>query len=70
MESTGIVGRIQCSRATYEMTHDVFDFEERTDVYVKGKGNLTTYLVAGKKKNIAINTVVAPAATTFTSTQQ
>lgn len=49
MESTGIPGRIQCSRETYSRVHDVFSFEERPNVQVKGKGTLTTYLFIGEK---------------------
>ena len=48
MESTGISGRIQCSRTTYERVHDLgFDFDERK-VEVKGKGLLQTYILNAK----------------------
>jgi class 3 adenylate cyclase len=45
MESTGLPGRVQISRATYERVHDLFPFEEREGIEVKGKGTMTTYLV-------------------------
>jgi guanylate cyclase 2F len=45
MESTGIPGRVQISRDTYARIHDQFQFEERNDIEVKGKGIVTTYLV-------------------------
>jgi guanylate cyclase 2F len=45
MESTGIPGRVQISRATYERVHDVFEFQERNEVEVKGKGLMTTYVL-------------------------
>ncbi|EFC42187.1 membrane bound adenylate/guanylate cyclase with PAS domain [Naegleria gruberi] len=47
MESTGVPGRIQLSRSTYERTYDLFEFEERK-VSVKGKGECKTYLVKEK----------------------
>eukprot|EP00762_Andalucia_godoyi_P006032 ANDGO_00102.mRNA.1 Adenylate cyclase len=45
MESTGVPGRIQIARPSYEQvaTHPDFTFEER-EVNVKGKGVLSTYL--------------------------
>jgi len=52
MESTGIAGKIQCSRTTYERVFDAFEFEERQDVIIKGKGNMTTYILKNKKKSI------------------
>ncbi len=45
MESTGIPGKIQVSRQTYERVHDLFEFEEREGVEVKGKGTVSTYIV-------------------------
>jgi hypothetical protein len=46
MESTGIPNRVQISRQTYERVHDLFKFEERTGIEVKGKGQVTTYVVS------------------------
>ncbi|KAG2375198.1 hypothetical protein C9374_010202 [Naegleria lovaniensis] len=45
MESTGIPGRIQVTRQTYERVYDLFEFDERKGVEVKGKGTLTTYML-------------------------
>jgi hypothetical protein len=50
MYSTGVKGRIQVTRKVYERTYDVFKFEERRGVSVKGKGTMVTYLVSSKKK--------------------
>ncbi len=36
---------MQCSRAVYERCHDIFEFEERTGVQVKGVGEMAAYLV-------------------------
>nr|CAG4712123.1 unnamed protein product [Naegleria fowleri] len=47
MESTGIGGRIQISRQTYERVYDLYEFEPR-EVEVKGKGLQTTYLLSQK----------------------
>ena len=45
MESHGMVGRIQVSAATYRHVRDTYQFEERGEVEVKGKGRLRTYLL-------------------------
>jgi class 3 adenylate cyclase len=50
MESNGIPGRVQCTRATYERAYDCFLFEERKNVFVKGQGEMTCYLVTAEKE--------------------
>ncbi|MCU0424645.1 MAG: hypothetical protein MUF71_03350 [Candidatus Kapabacteria bacterium] len=50
MESSGEAGRVQCSEATYNALKDLFDFEERGTIEVKGKGAMKTYFVLGRKK--------------------
>jgi class 3 adenylate cyclase len=47
MESSGTPGRIQVTRATYELLEDEFRFEPRGRVEVKGKGEMETFLLAG-----------------------
>lgn len=49
MESHGIVGGIQVSGDTYELLQDKYIFEERGVVNVKGKGEMFTYLLTGRK---------------------
>ncbi|NER39429.1 MAG: guanylate cyclase [Oscillatoria sp. SIO1A7] len=49
MESHGIPGCIQVSTATYEQLKDKYLFEERGTIRVKGKGDMTVYLLVGKK---------------------
>jgi class 3 adenylate cyclase len=49
MESHGLPGCIQVSAATYERLKDEFVFEERSPIQVKGKGEMTTYLLIGPK---------------------
>jgi guanylate cyclase len=47
MESNGTPGRIQITRATYDLVRDAFVCEERGTIPVKGKGEMETwYLVA------------------------
>jgi adenylate cyclase len=45
METTGVAGRIQVTQATYERVKDQFEFEPRDSVEVKGKGQVSTYLL-------------------------
>ena len=47
MESTGVPGRIQVSPETHDATKGEFAFESRGPVEVKGKGQMTTWLLTG-----------------------
>ena len=49
MESHGLPGAIQVSAATYEATKDLFDYEARGAIAVKGKGEMTTYFLIGRR---------------------
>jgi class 3 adenylate cyclase len=49
MESHGLAGRIQVTQSTYECLRDEYHFEERGPIPIKGKGEMTTYLLIGKK---------------------
>ncbi|ASV09245.1 adenylate cyclase [Leptospira interrogans serovar Canicola] len=49
MESHGEPGRIHCSEAVYESIKDLFLFEERGVIPVKGKGPMRTFFLLGKK---------------------
>lgn len=49
MESLGIPGEIQVTTETYERLRDKYLFEERGIIPVKGKGEMTTYLLKGRK---------------------
>ncbi len=49
MESHGLAGRIQVTQSTYECLRDEYQFEERGLIPIKGKGEMTTYLLIGKK---------------------
>ncbi|NER03938.1 MAG: PAS domain S-box protein [Okeania sp. SIO3C4] len=48
MESSGIDGEIQVTSVIYQRLKEKFVFEERGEVSIKGKGNMTTYLLKEK----------------------
>jgi class 3 adenylate cyclase len=48
MESHGLVGAIQVTESTYERLRDQYRLVKRGTVYVKGKGEMTTYLLVGR----------------------
>jgi class 3 adenylate cyclase len=52
MESSGIPGRIQVTEAVYERLRSTYDFEERGEIEVKGKGRLCTYLLTGRRSAV------------------
>lgn len=52
MESHGIGGTIQITRATYELIKDEFVCEPRGTVDVKGKGEMEVWLVHSSKENL------------------
>lgn len=49
MDSTGVPGRVQLPANCLPQLQDRFIFEQRGQVYVKGKENMNTYLLVGKK---------------------
>ena len=49
MESHGLAGVIQVSETTYECLKDQYLLEKRGVIQVKGKGEMTTYLLTGKR---------------------
>jgi adenylate cyclase len=49
MESHGIPGKIQVTAATYERLQEQYLFEKRGVIPVKGKGEMTTYFLKGRK---------------------
>ncbi len=48
MESHGIPGAIQVTDSTYKYLRDKYVFEERGKIQIKGKGEMTTYLLIKK----------------------
>ncbi|NEP11433.1 MAG: response regulator [Symploca sp. SIO2C1] len=49
MESSGIPGEIQVTATTYERLNKKFLFEKRGSITIKGKGEMTTYLLKSRK---------------------
>ncbi|HAG85719.1 MAG TPA: adenylate/guanylate cyclase domain-containing protein, partial [Cyanobacteria bacterium UBA12227] len=49
MESQGIAGGIQVTAATYERLQNKYILEKRGAIFVKGKGEMVTYWLTGKK---------------------
>jgi class 3 adenylate cyclase len=52
MESHGLPGRIQVSEATYDRLRGRYDFEERGEIEIKGKGRLRVYLLVGAEDRL------------------
>ena len=48
MESHGIVGMIQVTESTYDLLQNNYHFKKRGLIAVKGKGEMTTYLLVGR----------------------
>ncbi|MCL1475458.1 adenylate/guanylate cyclase domain-containing protein [Argonema antarcticum] len=49
MESHGIPGSIQVTASTYQLLRDKYLFEERGRIPIKGKGEMTTYFLMGRR---------------------
>jgi class 3 adenylate cyclase len=49
MESHGVPNSIQVSDATFALTRAHFDYESRGTIAIKGKGDMTTYLLLRRK---------------------
>ncbi len=47
MEALGVPGRIQVTETVYDALKHRFAFERRGTIYVKGKGDMTTYWLTG-----------------------
>jgi adenylate cyclase len=49
MESHGTGGQIQVTRASYELLRDEFELEPRGTVPIKGKGEVETWYLIGRR---------------------
>jgi class 3 adenylate cyclase len=49
MESHGVPGKIQTTERLFDRLRDKYKFEKRGPVHVKGKGEMDTYFLLGKK---------------------
>ncbi len=52
MESHGISGTIQLTASTYELLRDKYQLTVRRPINIKGKGQMTTYLLGGKLSEV------------------
>ena len=59
MESHGAGGQIQVTRATYDLLRDEFELEPRGTVAIKGKGDVETWYLVGRRS--AAEEAVTPA---------
>lgn len=50
MDSTGVPGRIQLRAECIPIFDDLYEFERRGKVYVKGKDMMEVYLFKGKRE--------------------
>ena len=55
MESKGAPGRIQVCPATKAMVENMFEFENRGEIDVKGKGQINTFFLLGVKKDTTVD---------------
>jgi class 3 adenylate cyclase len=53
MESHGMPGRIQVSETFRELTKDMFAFEERGPMEIKGVGVVTTYYLTDVRHTVS-----------------
>ena len=52
MESHGIAGCIQVTDVTYQILKNKFQFDPQRTIEIKGKGEMTTYFLTGRKAQI------------------
>ena len=61
MESHGTQGQIQVTRATYELLKDEFELERRGTVAIKGKGDVETWYLVGRRDSDSTEEAQSPA---------
>ena len=59
MESTGVQGRIQVPERCMHVLSEWYTFELRGSIFVKGKDNMTTFLLVGRKPDSMVNAVTS-----------
>jgi class 3 adenylate cyclase len=55
MESTGMPGAVQVSQETYLRIRNMYEFEDRGEIEIKGKQPMRTWLVRARKKGVMID---------------
>jgi class 3 adenylate cyclase len=61
MESQGTPGRVQVTRATYELLADEFVCEPRGSVMIKGKGEMEAWYLVGPRPGVGVVDEPVPA---------
>ena len=51
MDSCGVDGRVQVNQRTRDVMLEWYEFEERGEVFVKGKDNMKVFLLKDRKEN-------------------
>lgn len=51
MESHGLPGKIQVTQEVYDRLQGAYRFEQRGEIAIKGKGNMTTYWLLGRQNS-------------------
>ena len=57
MESSGTPGRIQITSATHDLIGDAFVCEPRGTIPVKGKGDMETWYLIGRRSPVVTDAV-------------
>ncbi|MFW6296213.1 MAG: adenylate/guanylate cyclase domain-containing protein [Halothece sp.] len=55
MESHGLSGKIQVTANTYCCLQQRYSFEERGEIFIKGKGKMRTYWLTGRKASLPLD---------------
>ncbi len=55
MESSSVGGKVNISLETKNLAEEFFDFEERGNIFVKGKGEMEQFFVVGIKKELSLD---------------
>jgi PAS domain S-box-containing protein len=60
MESHGLAGGIQVTQITYELLKDKYEFWHRGKIFVKGRGEMDTYMLLNNKSQLKSEMVISP----------
>ena len=55
MESTGAPGAVQVSHETYRRISNMYVFEDRGEIEVKGKGMMRTWLIKERRQGVRVD---------------
>jgi urea transport system substrate-binding protein len=57
MESHGLAGGIQVTQATYELLKDKYTFWHRGKIFIKGRGEMDTYMLLDRETHLPASEV-------------